>query len=614
MSCAAEVLESVIVRIAGDSGDGIQLTGTQFTHETAIGGSDLATLPNFPAEIRAPAGSLAGVSSFQINFGTNEIFTPGDQPDVLVAMNPAAFKANLAALKAGGILICNSDTFQKKNLNKLGYQDSPLESVELQEKYRLFSIPISQLTKSAVEETSLSSREAERCKNFFTLGVLLWLYSRSSESTLRWIEKKFERYPEYVKANSLALKAGLTYAEATEIFPVPYQVEPAKLEPGEYRNANGSMLMAYGFVSAAQKSGLPLFLGAYPITPASDLLHELSKHKHLGVRTFQAEDEIAAICAAIGASYTGSLAVSSSSGPGIALKTEALALAVMTELPLVVVNIQRGGPSTGLPTKTEQSDLLQALYGRPGETPVCVLAASSPSSAFEMAYQACRIATKYMTPVILLSDGYISNSSEPWRIREPADLAAFEFSFAQQQGEEQFHPYSREESTLARPWALPGTPGLMHRIGGLEKEEITGNVSYDPANHDRMSRLRAEKIERIVAEIPPLEVEGPDSGELLVLAWGSTEGAIKEAVTRVRERGLSVSRLHLHYLNPLPADLGKILENFSRILVPEINLGQLSVLLRDRFLVDVRGFNSLRGEPLLVAELENAILANLVPE
>ena len=601
---SSEELESVVVRIVGDSGDGIQVTGGRFTNESALAGNDIATFPDFPAEIRAPAGTLAGVSGFQINFGSVEIFTPGDEVDVLVALNPAALKSNLDQLISGGTLILNEDAFTEKNLGKVDYQSNPCEDVQLREKYQVHVVPITRLTKEALEDSTLTVREVERCKNFFTLGILLWMYSRSYQSTISWIRSKFAKRPEIAEANVTALQAGMTFAEATELM-AQRVVREAELEHGEYRNLNGTTALAYGLVSAVQKSGREAIFAAYPITPASELLHELAKHKRFGLTTIQAEDEIAAICQAIGASFAGMLGITSSSGPGIALKMEALSLAVMTELPLVVVDVQRAGPSTGMPTKTEQSDLLQALYGRPGETPLCVLAASSSSTAFEISYEACRIALKYMTPVVFLSDGYIANCSEPWRIPDPKKLKPFELQITNKNNNPDgtFLPYLRDETTLARPWALPGTPELMHRIGGLEKEDKTGNVNYDPDNHLLMTRLRAEKIERIADEIPPLEVDGPVKGDLLVLGWGSTEGSIIKAVQQARADGLDVARLHLYHLNPLPRDLEAVLRNYKNVLVPEINTGQLSTVLKSKFLIDVVGLNVVRGQPLKVADI-----------
>lgn len=607
--------ESVIIRFAGDSGDGIQLTGRQFTNESALAGNDIATLPNFPAEIRAPAGTLAGVSGYQIHFGSQEIFTPGEVPDVLVAFNPAALKANLSDVRRGGILILNEDGFTGKNLARVGYSTNPCEDEQLRENYRVFVVPISRLTKDALADTGLTANEIDRCKNFFALGLMLWMFDRPRKSTLSWISSKFRKRPELVAANTTALEAGYTYGEATEVFTCSFRVKPAQLESGLYRNINGSTALAYGIVSAAQKSGIPVFFGAYPITPASDLLHELARHKRLGVMTFQAEDEIAAVCAAIGASYAGSLGVTSSSGPGIALKGEAIGLAVCTELPLVIVDTQRAGPSTGMPTKTEQSDLLMALHGRHGEAPVCVLAASSPSSAFEMAYEACRIALKYMTPVFILSDGYIANGSEPWRIPDPAQLPEITSRRLHETNnpDGDFLPYLRDEQTLARPWAVPGTPGLMHRIGGLEKQDVTGNVSYDPDNHSKMTALRAEKIARIAEEIPPTAIDGPSTGELLLVGWGGTEGTLKEAQRACRETGVEVSRIHLHYLNPLPGDLEGILRGFRHVLIPEINSGQLRSLIRDRYLIDAKGYNAVRGQPLRASRVVEAIKSLMQP-
>lgn len=606
-------LESVVIRFAGDSGDGMQVTGSQFTLESAIAGNDIATFPDFPAEIRAPAGTLAGVSGFQIHFASDQVFTPGDTPDVLVAMNPAALKANLKDLRPGGILIVNEDAFNEKNLAKVNYEKNPLEDPELDNNYKLYKVPITHLTKDALADTGLSSREIDRCKNFFTLGIMLWMFNRPSEHTISWIQSKFAKNQAFVDANIRVLKAGMTYAEATEIFPQTFVVPPAKLETGKYRNIDGTTALAFGLISAAQKSGLPLFFGAYPITPASSLLHELAKHKAYNVRTFQAEDEIAAICSAIGASFAGSLGVTSSSGPGIALKGEAMGLACMTELPLVIINVQRGGPSTGLPTKTEQSDLMQALYGRHGESPLCVIAVSSPESAFELSYEACRIAVKYMTPVMLLSDGFISNSASPWKIPDSKSLKEFQVTQAKANGEE-FLPYLRDEKTLARPWAVPGTPGLEHRIGGLEKQDKTGAVSYDNANHERMTHLRAEKIKRIQAEIPKTKIDGDTSGELLVLGWGSTEGSILEAIAKAKKEGVNVSRTHLHYINPLPPDLGEVLSRFKKVLVPEINCGQLISVLKSNYKVNAFGFNQIRGLPLKVDELKNEIISLARPQ
>ncbi|HEX6201285.1 MAG TPA: 2-oxoacid:acceptor oxidoreductase subunit alpha, partial [Thermoanaerobaculia bacterium] len=577
-------LDDVVVRFSGDSGDGMQLTGSQFTSTSALLGNDLATLPDFPAEIRAPAGTLAGVSAFQVRIADYDIHTPGDAPDVLVAMNPAALKKDLPDLKPNGVLIVNSDEFKERNLKKAGLDTNPLEDGSLAA-YRVFPLELTTLTRRTLEDSELDVKSKDRCKNLFALGLVYWLFNRPLDTTVRWLEKKFAARPELADANVRVLKAGWNLADTLELFQVRYEVEPARLAPGTYRNIHGSDALALGLVAASRKSGLPLFLGAYPITPASELLHALATRKSYGVTTFQAEDEIAAVCAAIGASFGGSLAVSASSGPGIALKAEAMNLAVMVELPLVVCDIQRGGPSTGLPTKTEQADLLQVLFGRNSESPLPVIAAASPQDAFWAALEACRVAVRYMTPVVLLSDGYIANGSEPWKLPRVEDLPDFAPEF--RSDPEGFAPYLRDPETLARPWALPGTPGLEHRIGGLEKEDGTGNVSYDPENHERMTHLRAEKVARVAREIGDVEVEGPEEGELLVLGWGSTEGAIKGAVRALLDRGVAVSRAHLRWLNPMPSNLGDVLSRFDKVLVPEMNLGQLSLLLRARFLKDV---------------------------
>ncbi len=613
MSQAAqcEQRDSAVIRFAGDSGDGIQVTGGQFTNESALAGNDIATLPNFPAEIRAPAGTLAGVSAFQINFGNFEIYTPGDTPDVLVAMNPAALRANLADLKPGGVLILNEDAFDKKNLARVDYESNPCEDQELAEKYRLYVVPITRLTKDALAETDLGNKAVERCKNFFTLGIMLWMFNRGPESTERWLKAKFKKKPEIADANILALKGGMAYAEATEIFDITWEIPPASMEPGTYRNIDGTMATAYGLIAAAQKSELPMFFGAYPITPASDLLHELAKHKGLGITTFQAEDEIAAVGATIGAAYAGSLAITSSSGPGVALKIEAIDLALIAELPMVIIDVQRGGPSTGLPTKTEQSDLFLAAHGRPGDAPLCVLAASSPESAFEMAYEAARIATKYTCPVILLTDGYIANSSQPWRIPDPSQLKPFEINKITENNnpDGEFLPYKRDEKTLARPWAVPGIPGLTHRIGGLEKEHETGNVSYDSDNHHLMTTLRAEKIERIAQDIDPIEVQGDKDADLLVVGWGGTEGTLRQAVESCIDEGVSVARIHLKHICPFAPNLGEILTSYKRILLPEINTGQMKQMLQGEFLVEIDGLNVVRGEPLKVSQVVEEIKA-----
>ncbi len=597
-------LEEVTIRFAGDSGDGMQLTGTQFTNTTAILGNDLSTLPDFPAEIRAPAGTLFGVSGFQIHFGSTEINTPGDSCDVLVAMNAAALKVNLGSLIDGGAIIANTDGFNDKNLKLAGYGNSPLKDGSLS-KYQLFEVDMSKLTALALQDLNLSSKLVDRSKNFFALGMMYWMYNRPIESTIDWIKKKFANKPEIMEANLRVLKAGWNFGETTEIFAVRYEVAPAKLTPGRYRNITGNQATAWGLMAAAKKAKLDLFLGSYPITPASDILHELSMYKHFGVKTFQAEDEIAGITSAIGASFGGALGVTTTSGPGVALKTEALGLAVMVELPIVVCNIQRGGPSTGLPTKTEQADLLQALYGRNGEAPIPIVAAATPADCFPMVFEACRIALKYMTPVFFLSDGYLGNGSEPWLI--PDFNAMPDISTKFRTDPNGFFPYLRDEATLSRPWAIPGTPGLEHRIGGLEKQHITGNVNYEPQNHELMIKLRAEKVERIANNIPLAEVEGDPEGDVLVVGWGSTYGAIRTAVTRHREQGNSVSHLHLHYLNPFPKNVGEILYKFKHVLVPELNLGQLIKVLRAKYLVPALGLNKVDGLPFKAIEIEKKI-------
>jgi 2-oxoglutarate ferredoxin oxidoreductase subunit alpha len=606
-------LDHVIIRFAGDSGDGMQLTGDRFTQETAVFGNDLSTLPNFPAEIRAPAGTLPGVSSFQLHFADHEILTPGDAPDVLVAMNPAALKANLTDLPRGAELIVNTDEFTKRNLSKVGYDKNPLEDGSL-DGYNLHPVPLTSLTVKALEHQDLSRKDAERAKNMFALGLLSWLYGRPSEGTLSFLEAKFGKKPEIYKANVTAFQSGWNYGETTEDFAVRYEVKPATIAPGRYRNITGNLALAYGLIAAGQLAKLPLFLGSYPITPASDILHELSKHKKFGVRTFQAEDEISAASAALGAAFGGSLAVTTTSGPGMLLKAETVNLAVSVELPLVVVDVQRAGPSTGMPTKTEQTDLLMALYGRNGESPVPVIAAASPSDCFFAAIEAARIAITYRTPVILLSDGYLGNGSEPWRVPDVSDLPdlSAEFSFATSADKpadgSDFKPFTRDPRTLARPWAIPGTPGLEHRIGGIEKADGSGDISYDSDNHDLMVRTRAAKVEGIANSIPPLEVEDP-SGEarLLVLGWGSTYGSIGAAVRRARGAGLNVAQAHLRHMNPFPANLGEVLRRYDKVLVPEINLGQLALLLRGKFLVDVISYNRVRGLPFRAAELAEAI-------
>jgi 2-oxoglutarate ferredoxin oxidoreductase subunit alpha len=582
----------------------MQITGTQFTSTSAIIGNDISTLPDFPAEIRAPAGSLPGVSGFQLNFSSQDIRTPGDEPNVLVAMNPAALKVNIGDLEQGGILVVNTDEFSEGNLKKAGYGSNPLEDGSLKG-YRVLEIPITTLTLKAVEETKLPFKQAERCKNFYSLGLMYWLYDRPMEPTLNWISAKFAAKPEIAEANVLALKAGYNYANTTEIFNTHYRVARAQIKPGKYRNITGNEATAIGFIAAAQLAGRPLFYGSYPITPASDILHELSKHKNFGVKTFQAEDEIAAIGAAIGASFAGNIGLTGTSGPGVALKSEAIGLALMTELPLVIINVQRGGPSTGLPTKTEQADLLQALFGRNGEAPVAVVAPATPAECFTMAIEAVRLATRYMAPVFFLSDGYLGNGSEPWAIPSIDSLPKMKIELhTDQQG---FLPYQRDEKTLSRPWAVPGTPGLEHRIGGLEKANITGNVSYDPDNHENMVRLRAEKIQRMQQDIPNLEVHGAPTGKVLVLGWGGTYGAIITAVERLQEQGESVSCAHLRYLNPFPANLGEVLKGFDKVIIPELNLGQLALLIRAQFLVDAVSYSKVKGKPFKVTEIVNKV-------
>jgi len=597
-------LTEVTVRFAGDSGDGMQLTGSQFSDTTAAVGNDLSTLPDYPAEIRAPLGTLYGVSGFQLHFSSNDIHTPGDRPDVLVAMNPAALKKNISELKKGGIIILNTDSFDARNLKLAHYESNPLEDDSLKG-YEFYLVPITSLTIKALEGSKRSVKEVTRCKNFFALGLMYWLYNRPLENTIGWIKDKFKNKTDLAEANLKALKAGYNFGEITELFETRYEVDKAKLPAGTYRSISGNEATALGFLTASVKSKLPLFLGSYPITPASDILQFLSTYKNFGVKTFQAEDEIAGITSAIGASFAGSLALTTTSGPGLALKTEAMGLAVMTELPLVIVNVQRGGPSTGLPTKTEQADLLQALYGRNGEAPIPVIAASTPSDCFNMAFEASRIAVKFMTPVILLTDGYLANGSEPWRIPHTHEIPDLPVNF--RTDSEGFHPYLRDEN-LSRPWTKPGTPGLEHRIGGLEKANITGNVSYDPENHDLMVRLRQQKINNIANDIPELSVDGEKQGEVLVLGWGGTYGSIKEAVMHVRNRGYKVSQAHFRYINPFPKNTSEVLKNFNKILVPEINLGQLSKILKSEFLAPIVSFNKVRGLPLRTSDIEDKIL------
>ncbi len=608
MTKQVQKLDHVIIRFAGDSGDGMQLAGDRFTQETAIFGNDLSTQPNFPAEIRAPAGTLAGVSSFQLHFADHDILTPGDRPDVLIAMNPAALKANVSDLPRGGDLIVNTDEFTKRNLTKVGYQANPLDDGSL-EQYNVHAVPITSLTVKALESFDITRKDAERAKNMFALGMLSWLYDRPADGTLSFLKAKFASKPEIMAANVAAFGAGWNFGETTEAFPARYEIKPAPLTRGTYRNISGNTALAYGLIAASQLAGLPLFLGSYPITPASDILHELAKHKRFGVRTFQAEDEIAAVGAALGASFGGSLSVTSTSGPGMLLKAETIGLAVSVELPLIVCDIQRAGPSTGMPTKTEQADLLQAMFGRNGESPVPIVAAASPADCFDAAIESARIAVKYRTPVILLSDGYLANGSEPWRIPDVASLPDIsqEFAFAAA-GDGEFEPFRRDPVTLARPWAVPGTPGLEHRIGGIEKADVTGEISYEPDNHDRMVRLRQAKIDGIAADIAPLAVDDPDgAARVLVLGWGSTSGSIGAAVRRVRNAGHSVAQAHLRHLNPFPSNLGEVLRHYDQVLVPEINLGQLALVLRGRFLVDVISYNRVRGLPFQSAELAGVI-------
>ena len=598
-------LTGAIVRFAGDSGDGMQVTGDQFTSAAAMARNDLSTFPDFPAEIRAPAGTTFGVSGFQIHFASRDIFTPGDSPDVLVAMNPAALKTNLADLKPRGLLIVNSGAFTKGNLKKAGYEVNPLEDDSL-EGYALLDIDITKLTVAAVKEAGLSTKEANRCKNFWTLGLMFWIYGRPLEPTLEWLENKFKKRPDVVQANTLALKAGHAYGETAEISDFRYEVPPAVVEPGKYRNIAGNQATAWGLIAASQLCDHEIVLGAYPITPASDVLHELSRHKNFGITTVQAEDEIAAVCMAIGASFAGKIGVTATSGPGMALKAEAIGLAVSTELPLVIINIQRAGPSTGMPTKTEQSDLLQAMFGRNGESPLCVLAAATPGDCFYMAIEAVRIATKYMCPVILLTDGYLANGAEPWKIPKLGDLPKFEVQHRTDPTD--FHPFVRDEKTLARVWPIPGTPGLMHRIGGIEKDYDSGNISYDPQNHQKMTNVRAAKIAGIADDVAPLEIEvGPQEGELLVVGWGSTFGAIREAVDQCNKAGLSVAHAHLRHMNPFPANTGDVLRRYKRVLVPEMNGGQLSMLLRAKYLLPIEPCTKVTGQPFKIAELEGHI-------
>jgi len=599
-----EVIDQAVIRFCGDSGDGMQITGSQFTNTVALYGNDLATFPDYPAEIRAPAGTLPGVSGFQVHFSSSDVYTPGDSVDALIAMNPAALKMNLPDLRKNGILIVNLDSFEETDLRKAQMTSNPLEDHSL-DGYRLFPVELTRLTRAALQSLGLDAKKMDRCKNFFALGMCYWLYNRPLESTLRWIEDKFKGKPQIAEANRLALQAGYSYCEATEAFYISYEIPPAKLAPGFYRNISGNTAMALGFIAASQRAGLPLFLGSYPITPASDILHELSQYKDFGVTTFQAEDEIAAVTSAIGAAYAGALALTTTSGPGMALKTEAIGLAVAVELPLVICDIQRGGPSTGLPTKTEQADLLQALFGRNSEAPIPVVAPSTPGDCFWVALEACRIAVKYMVPVIILSDGYLANGAEPWKIPEVSELPEIPIHF--ETNPVDFQPYRRNPQTLARPWAIPGTPGLEHRIGGIEKQDVTGNINYDPLNHEHMVRTRAAKVEAVADDIPDVVPEGDPSGDLLIVAWGSTHGPITAALKAQRAKGARIGHVHLRHLNPLPKNLGEVLKQYRQVLVPEMNMGQLVMILRAKFLVDAQGFNKIQGKPFKQAEIEGKI-------
>lgn len=597
-------LDNVVIRFAGDSGDGMQLTGTQFTTESVFAGNDIGTLPDFPAEIRAPTGTLYGVSAFQVNFSNNKVYTPGDDLDALVAMNPAALKTNITDLKPNGILIVNTAEFNTSNLKKAQYESNPLEDSSL-DQYQVYHVDVTRMTTEALKDLSLPNRTIMRSRNFFALGVVSWLFSRPIDPTLDWIRTRFKKTPEIVEANTLAIKGGYNLAENTELFASSYEVKPAEIAPGRYRNITGNSATAIGFVAAANKAGLPVFLGSYPITPASDVLHDLAELKNYNVYTFQAEDEIAGVGAALGAAFGGAIGITTTSGPGMNLKAETIALAAVVELPLIITNIQRAGPSTGMPTKPEQADLLQAIFGRHGESPLPVIAASTPGDCFYAAYEAVRIAVKYMTPVILLTDGFLANAAEPWPVPKFADLPDIKVEFrTDPQG---FFPYLRDEETLSRPWVRPGTPGLEHRIGGIEKDYLTGNISYAPANHEQMARVRARKLNMVTQDIPPTKIEGPDSGKLLLVGWGSTYGSIAAAVKDAQAQGQAVSHVHLRHLNPLPADLGDILARFDKVLVPEMNLGQLVRLLRAEYLVDAVGLNKIQGRPFKVSEISTRI-------
>ncbi len=603
-----EIIEQAVIRFCGDSGDGMQITGSQFTNTVALYGNDIATFPDFPAEIRAPAGTLPGVSGFQLHFASGDIYTPGDAVDALIAMNPAALKTNVADLKTNGILIVNTDSFKEVDLKKAQLTVNPLEDGSLQG-YRLFPVALNKLTRAALKDLGLDARSMDRCKNFFALGMCYWLYNRAMDATDRWLDDKFKNKPALVQANKLAMKAGYSFCEATEAFQTSYEIPPAKLAPGTYRNISGNSALALGFVAASQRSGLPLFQGSYPITPASDILHELAMFKNFGVVTFQAEDEIAAMTSAIGAAYGGSLSITTTSGPGMALKMEAIGLAIAVELPVVICNIQRGGPSTGLPTKTEQADLLQALYGRNSEAPVPVLAPQTPGDCFWVALEASRIALKYMVPVIILSDGYLANGAEPWKIPSLDELPKFPVKF--RTDPEGFMPYLRNPETLARPWAVPGTPGLEHRVGGLEKQDVTGNVNYEPLNHERMVQLRAAKVAAVVEEVPDVVPMGDPDGDLLLVGWGSTYGAITVALRAQRAKGRRIGHVHLRHLNPLPKNLGEVLKRYKKIVVPEMNMGQLVWVLRAKYLVDAEAFGKIQGKPFKQSEIEAKIEESL---
>ncbi len=607
-----EALQDVVIRFAGDSGDGMQLTGDRFTDVSAVFGNDLATMPNYPAEIRAPAGTIAGVSSFQVHISDHEILTPGDMPSVLVAMNPAALKANIAELAPGGTLLVNSDAFEQRNLDKAGYPASPLEDGSLAA-YRVIQVAMTTMTLESTKELGVKPRDAERSKNFFALGLISWMYTRPVEPTVEWIETKFANREMVKAANLAAFKAGYNFGETAELFDHPYEVAPAKLAPGRYRNITGNVAVSYGLVAAGQQSRLPILYASYPITPASDILHELSRLKNFGVRTLQAEDEIAAVAVAIGGSFAGQLGVTATSGPGVDLKSEALGLAISLELPLILIDVQRGGPSTGLPTKTEQADLLLAMYGRHGESPLPIVAAKSPSHCFDAAFEGARLALKYRTPVIVLTDGYLANGAEPWLLPDVDALPDISVPFATEHnhtkddGTTEFWPFLRDPDTLARPWAIPGTPGLMHRIGGIEKQDGTGNVNYEPENHEHMTRIRAEKIARIADDIPEVEVDDPDGADLLVLGWGSTWGVAQQAVLQARAAGTKAAHAHLVHLNPFPRNLGEVLAKYPKVLVPEMNLGQLSRLVRAEYLCDARSLTKVQGLPFRAAEIEAAI-------